>query len=352
MARRKSADFDVNEVLAALGNKVRPPLGIVMGSPVEAADLVLALNTNETTCYQMDLFQARRLELELGQFDLSAKVVTLPDLWDLPAEFQTLLYPVPQGGERALKLDLIEQAFHVLRPHGMLLVLSPYEKDQVLPAALKKVFGRVHAPAVGGGSVLWCQREGDRPRRRHEVVFQVSGGDGPSFRFLSRPGVFSYGRFDNGARALVETMQIEEGDRVLDLGCGCGTNGIIAARRGGPQGQITFVDSNLRALALAEHNARTNGLVRFTTVATSVVEGIEEEFDVVLANPPYYAQLSIAQLFIDRGRDLLRPGGRFYLVTKQPNQVGSLVAEAFGPAQVVERRGYVVLCAQASERAA
>ena len=199
----------------------------------------MALHVDDIVCYQMDLYQAERLELELGQFDLTAKIVTLPRTCGTcrPTSRRCSI-PVPQGGERGLKLDLIEQAFHVLRPHGVLLVLSPYEKDQFLPAALKKVFGRVHVPAVGGGSVFWCQREGDRPRRRHEVVFQVSGGDGPSFRFLSRPGTFSYGRFDNGARALVETMQIDEGDRVLDLGCGCGTNGIIAARRSGPHGQI------------------------------------------------------------------------------------------------------------------
>jgi hypothetical protein len=43
---------------------------------------------------------------------------------------------------------------------------------------------------------------------------------------------------------------------------------------------------------------------------------------------------------------LLKPGGRFYLVTKQPDQVGPLVADRFGPAEVVERRGYVVLCAR------
>jgi 16S rRNA (guanine1207-N2)-methyltransferase len=349
MRRRQAADFDFSAVLAALGTRVRPPLGIVMGSPVEAADLALALDSPDVVCYQMDLYQAERLELELGQFDLSARVVSAPDLWDLPAEFQTLLYPVPQGGERSLKLDLIEQAFHILRPHGILVVLSPYEKEQFFPAALKKVFGRVHAPAAGGGAVFWCQREGQRPRRRHEVTFQVSGGDGPSFRFLSRPGVFSYGRFDNGARALVETMDIREGDRVLDIGCGCGTNGVIAARRTGPDGQVTFVDSNLRAVALAEHNARANGVAQFTTVASSRVEGIDGPFDVDLANPPYYAQLSIAQLFIDGARELLRPGGRFYLVTKQPNQVGPLVAEAFGPAQVVERRGYVVLCAEVPE---
>src|SRR5205085_1699044 len=155
------------------------------------------------------------------------------------------------------------------------------------------------------------------------------------------------GRFDKGARALVETMEVQEGDRVLDLGCGCGTNGIIAARRSGPTGQTAFVDSNLRALALAEHNARLNGVAQFRVVASSNVSGIEDEFDVVLANPPYYAQLSIAQLFIERGHDLLRPGGRFYLVTKQPSQVGPLVAEAFGSVEAVERRGYVVLSAEA-----
>jgi 16S rRNA (guanine1207-N2)-methyltransferase len=336
--------------MTALGNKARPLFGILMGSPVEAADLVLGLKSGEVICYQMDLYQAERLELELGQFELSAKVVTAADVWDLPADFQTLLYPVPQRGERSLKLDIIEQAFHVLRPHGVLVVLSPYEKDQFIPGALKKVFGRVHAPAAGGGAVFWCQCEGARPRRRHEVVFQVSGGDGPSFRFLSRPGVFSYGRFDNGARALVETMEIRAGDRVLDIGCGCGTNGIIAARRSGPEGQTTFVDSNIRALVLTEHNARENGVAHFATVASSRVEGALGEFDVALANPPYYAQLSIAQLFIERARILLRPGGRFYLVTKQPNQVGPLVAEAFGPAQVVERRGYVVLCAEVPEK--
>src|SRR5207249_9422765 len=134
------------------------------------------------------------------------------------------------------------QAFHVLRPHGTLVVLSPYEKELFFPGALKKVFGRVHAPAAGGGAVFWCEREGERPRRRHEVTFQVSGGDGPSFRFLSRPGVFSYGRFDNGARALVEVAEIRPDDAILDLGCGCGTNGVMAGLRAGPAGRVTFVD--------------------------------------------------------------------------------------------------------------
>ena len=91
----------------------------------------------------------------------------------------------------------------------------------------------------------------------------------------------------------------------------------------------------------------------FQAIGSSVVGDLPEaSFDVVLANPPYYAQGTIAQLFIERSLPLLRPGGRFYLVTKQADQIGPLVAAAFGHTTVVERRGYVVLCATAPARSA
>src|SRR4029079_11861068 len=140
----------------------------------------------------------------------------------------------------------------------------------------RNVFGvltrRRPQPAGAAASVLWCARDGDRPRRRHEVTFQVKIGDGPSCRFVSRPGTFSYGRFDNGARALCEVMQVEPGDRVLDLGCGVGTNGVFAAQRAGEHGHIAFVDSNARAVALSELNAKNNGVPHFEVFATSTVE--------------------------------------------------------------------------------
>ena len=69
---------------------------------------------------------------------------TPPDLWDLPADFQTAVYMPARGGERELKIDMIEQAFHVLRPGGALVVWSSYETDPFFPTLLKKVFGRVH----------------------------------------------------------------------------------------------------------------------------------------------------------------------------------------------------------------
>jgi 16S rRNA (guanine1207-N2)-methyltransferase len=327
-------------------DKARSSLAVVLGSPAEVINLLSALPALEVTCYQMDLHQAERLTEELDEAKLGARVVTLPDLWDLPADFQTVFFMPARGGERELKIDMVEQAFHVLRPGGAFVVWSSYEDDPFFPGLLKKVFGKVHERRDGEDTVLWCSRQGDRPRRRHEVTFQARIGERPSCRFVSRPGVFSYGRFDEGARALVEVMEVRAGDRVVDLGCGCGTNGVFAAQQAGPEGFVAFVDSNVRATALAELNARANGVAHFQTFTTCRVEGPPEvSFDVVLANPAYFANSAIARLFIDRARDLLKADGRFYLVTRQPDEVAEAVAETFGRVEALGRRGYTILCA-------
>lgn len=330
------------ELAAHLESRLRPPFGIILGTPGEAMQLAESLPEGPVVCYQMDLYPAGRLR-ELAALARPVTVHAAADLWDLPAPVQTMLYPVPLGGERALKLDMVEQAYHTLAPHGIFIVLSPYERDDLFPQALKKVFGKVHQPMDTGNAVLWCQREAERPRRRHEMVFQVRVDDTTSYRFTSRPGAFSYGRFDDGARALVEAMEVQPGDRVLDIGCGIGTNGILAARRAGPNGFVTFADSNLRAIALAELNARNIGVPSFETIASESLRELPADCcDVVLANPPYYAPLSIAQLFIERGRHALKRGGRFFLVTKQPDTVYPLVEQAFGQPEMFERRGYIV----------
>src|SRR5262249_29501115 len=201
------------EVPAQLRDRVRPPVAIVLGTLAEVSHLIRALNLSEPpTCYQMDLFPAERLRNELGE---AVHVVTAADLWDLAPDFQTLIYLPSRSGERELKLDMVEQAFHVLRPHGQLLVWSPYQMDEFFPAALKKVFGRVHSYFTGSDTVLACHRDGERPRRRHEVTFQVRVAGGPSCRFLSRPGVFSYAPFDDGPPPLMQSAPIRPPAPVL-----------------------------------------------------------------------------------------------------------------------------------------
>jgi 16S rRNA (guanine1207-N2)-methyltransferase len=353
MSRRKRSVKPLSQqtVPDFLLSRLRPPLVVVLGSPAEVVNLVSACPPGlAPTCYQMDLHQADRLRDELAARGLAATVSVSADLWDLPADFQTVLYLPARGGERELKIDMVDQAFHVLRRGGLFLVWSPFGPDPFFANLLKKVFGKVHTPPHDSDDItqgiLWCARDGDRPRRRHEVTFQAKIGDGPSCRFVSRPGVFSYGRFDNGARALCEVMEVEPGDRVLDLGCGVGTNGVFASKRAGAGGYIAFVDSNARAIALSDLNARNNGVPRFEVFATGTVEGPQEDsFDVVAANPPYFANSAIAHLFIRRAKQLLTPQGRLFLVTRQPDEIGEVLLDTFGEAEAVVHRGYTILCA-------
>jgi 23S rRNA (guanine1835-N2)-methyltransferase len=339
------------DLLAAARPRLRPPVLIVLGAPRLAADLVTALGLPDTNCYQMDLHQADRLREELREIGADAIIHVKPDLWDIPTEFNTVLYPSPPRGERELKRDMVEQAYQVLRPRGLLLVLSPVPKDQFFPAVMKKTFGKVALETGPSGTVLWSPRGADQPRRRHQIAFQTKAACGLVAKFLSRPGVFTYGRMDDGARALVDVAEVKPGDAIIDIGCGTGAVGVIAGLRAGPTGSVTFVDSNVRATALAEINGRANGLTGFRVIADARPDGLPpRRFDLALANPPYYAQQSVARLFIEGASRLLRPGGRLYLVTKQADVIGEMMREQFGEPLVIARRDYAVLLANSKNR--
>jgi 16S rRNA (guanine1207-N2)-methyltransferase len=347
MRKSKRHARPITDLFASVATRVRSPIGIVLGAPGEVVELVCSLPDDDITCWQMDLFQADRLSEALRLRNRSVTVETSADLWDWTAKFQTLIYPVAYGGERALKLDFIEQAHHALQPQGVFIVLSPYENDDFFGTALKKVFGRPHVPMDGDNQVFWCKNPVESPRRRHEMSYHVRVDAETSYSFLSRPGVFGYGFYDEGARALMEVAELTPGQRVLDLGCGVGTNGILAARKVGPEGHVTFVDSNVRAVALAEINARAIGVKNYQTLASHTLKELSDaSFDVVLANPPYYAQGSIIHHFIERSHAVLRPGGFLYLVTKMVDIAWPMIQERFGEPELFENRGYMIFRVQ------
>ena len=113
---------------------------------------------------------------------------------------------------------MLEQGYHVLQPGGLFLTLSEYEKDTQFAKLHKKMFGKCgQTPSTEHGIAFFSTKVADdRPRRRHEVNFHAKHGDGgPSMDFLTRPGIFSYGRMDSGSRALLEVADIRAGDHDL-----------------------------------------------------------------------------------------------------------------------------------------
>lgn len=165
---------------------------------------------------------------------------------------------------------------------------------------------------------------------------------GRKFRFVTAAGVFSARRLDQGTALLIESLEVKESDAVLDLGCGWGPIGIVAAALA-PKGKAWLVDPNPRAVAIAKQNAALNGLANVELLegeGTEPVSGLF--FDVVATNPPIRAGKAVVFDLIEQAAACTREGGRFYLVarTKQGARgIAQKVRQVFGNVTEVRKGG-------------
>jgi 16S rRNA (guanine1207-N2)-methyltransferase len=181
--------------------------------------------------------------------------------------------------------------------------------------------------------------------------------DGVETALVSKPGVFAWDRLDGGTACLVDAMEIERCDRVLDLGCGTGLAGVAAARRA-PEGKVVLVDADLRAVRSARRTLETNGVDTgevFLSDGVSRVIG-SDLFDVVITNPPFHQgremDYRVAHQFVRDSREVLRPGGRLFLVSNRFIDYEDLIHETFGSvATACADRSYHVLTAEADQAA-
>lgn len=75
--------------------------------------------------------------------------------------------------------------------------------------------------------------------------------------------------------------------RVADIGTGSG-NIAVSAAHSAPHLQVVATDVSAEALAVARENARRHGVEdRIEFYATSYLGGVEGDFDIIAANPPY-----------------------------------------------------------------
>jgi 16S rRNA (guanine1207-N2)-methyltransferase len=80
---------------------------------------------------------------------------------------------------------------------------------------------------------------------------------GSSFKFLTASSVFSKKRVDLGTRLLLDAMVLPETGAVLDVGCGYGAVGIVAATSNSRL-HVVMTDVNRRAVRLARQNVKIN----------------------------------------------------------------------------------------------
>ena len=108
--------------------------------------------------------------------------------------------------------------------------------------------------------------------------------------------------------------RIEEGEAALDLGCGAGTDLLIAAQMTGPGGRALGVDMTHPMLERAAASARELELEN-VELHRSLIESMpleDESVDVVLSNGVIDLVPDKDAVFDEIGR-VLRPGGRLQI---------------------------------------
>src|SRR3989338_3986887 len=116
-------------------------------------------------------------------------------------------------------------------------------------------------------------------------------------------GLFSPDQVDKGTKLLIEKSVIQENSKILDLGCGYGAIG-ISLKIIFPLIDLTLSDINERAVQITSRNLdfhKLNGKI----IQRNGFEKINENFDIILLNPPQTAGKKICLKFLEMLKILL-----------------------------------------------
>ena len=170
---------------------------------------------------------------------------------------------------------------------------------------------------------------------------------GRDFNFFSSSSVFSKKRIDLGTRLLIEKMTLPEEGLILDLGCGYGAVGIVAASTN-PKLKIIMTDVNARAVALARTNLKKNRVFNAKVRLGYLYEPVKDLiFNCILLNPPVSAGMDLVKKMILGAPEVLATEGSFQMVIR--SKIGGktlprIFNEAFGNCTILSRgSGYRIL---------
>lgn len=151
---------------------------------------------------------------------------------------------------------------------------------------------------------------------------------------------------DQGTLIMLSHVDFQQDDQVLDLGCGYGIVGIYAAAIIPPD-QVYMSDIDPAAVEISSENVIMNGVSGVTILQSDAYAAIEKSnFTLILSNPPYHTDFSVAKTFIEKGFNRLAIGGRMYMVTKRKDWYKNKLISVFGGVHIWEENGYFIFMAQ------
>jgi len=289
------------------------------------------------TAWFLDLHHAERAGEAVADSGSRAAIECAADMPAGP--YDLAVVPLSRGGEAELSRDVLQGALLALEPGGHLVAAVDNPRDTWLHDQLADTGERVRV-RHGDDAVAYVVCKTREPRVRDFSATVVFRDRERLLTAHTRPGVFAHRRVDPAARHLLNAVDVAPGTRVIDIGCGSGCVALgIAARD--PSVVVHALDSNARAVACTRRSAAANDLPG--VVVTLEARGRIPDagtWDLVLANPPYFADFRIARLFVDAAFAALAPGGTLLVATKRPQWYLDTLPAAWADVAREEVKGY------------
>ena len=145
--------------------------------------------------------------------------------------------------------------------------------------------------------------------------------EGTAFEIINQSNVFSRERLDIGTRFLLQHLPRTEGPReIIDLGCGNGLLGLMAAQQN-PEASLSFIDESYMAIASARANFKqidpTLQRAKFY-LDDGLAEFQKHAADLILCNPPFHQSHAVgdavALSMFRQSASVLRDRGELWVV--------------------------------------
>ncbi len=185
------------------------------------------------------------------------------------------------------------------------------------------------------------------PQNPYPVEYQLENTD---YWLINHANVFSRDRLDIGTRFFLQHTPIKpDASDIIDLACGNGVVGLIAAERN-PNATLHFVDESFMAVASAQANFyRAFGEERKASfqVGDGLSDFAANSADLILCNPPFHQQHTIgdqiASQFFTQAKKVLKRGGECWVIGNRHLAYHQDLKRLFGNCTVVASNAKFVI---------
>lgn len=179
--------------------------------------------------------------------------------------------------------------------------------------------------------------------------------EGTTHTIINHANVFSRESLDIGTRFFIQYIpQSEKYKNIIDLGCGNGIVGLIAAEKN-PDAEVTFTDESFMAIQSARESFEKTFSDPITEprkakfLLNDCLTGIDKDsVELILNNPPFHQNNAvgdeIAWQMFKQSKDVLKQGGELWVIGNRHLSYHIKLKKLFGNCETIaSNKKFVIL---------